>query len=257
MKPRNGLQKEDIMVATLNDKRVGDLNENLKNMLMKLYGVLDDNEIVKCRKMESFSKPDIIITYKGFSKYVSIKSGMAREVHEEQITTVISFLHRVGISKETIETLLLFQYGDGTTNGLGEKRMRWDDVYRTYEDRIEKANNELNKNKKILLDVMERCLFQGVDAKAPSADAIYHGDVISGVIVTKRQFQRYFLIKDWSHYNSFHIGPVVLRPHSRDVDKKIKNEHLRHRLQFNWPTLKADMLYINKYFSPYTRISVL
>ena len=257
MKPRYGLQKEDKMVNALNNKKIGDLNANLKKMMANLYGIIEDDEIVKCRKKEDFSKPDLVITYKGVSRYISMKSGTAKEIHEEQISTVISFLHRLGISKYTLNTLLLFQYGDDTTNGTGDHRMTWQEVYKKYDQRIKYANNELNRNKKVFLDIMERCMFQGVDVKAIPADALYHGDENSGVLVTKNQFLKYFQMKNWDLYNSFHIGPMILRPHSRDVNHDIQNEHLRHKLQFNWPTLKADMLYINEHFSSYIRVGVL
>ena len=247
-----GFVAENSMINALNDKRVKDLNENLKNMLKKLYGNLDDEEIVKCEKKLGYYKPDFVITYQEKKKYISMKTGNAVTVHEEQLSTFISFLHKIGYSKQSLNAIKLYQYGDGTTDGTGENRMNWRETYETYADNIKKANEEFNNNKIKIYRVMDRLLFQGVDVEAQPADAIYHGDVDKGVLVTRNSVERYFAFKSWNQYDALHIGPFFLKPHSRFVgvpDDRIKNEHLRHKMQFNWTNMKADMLYINKYFS--------
>ena len=119
-----GFVAENAMINALNNKRVKELNDNLKNMLERLYGCLDEDEIVKCEKMTGFYKPDFIVTYKEKRKYVSMKTGNAVTVHEEQLSTFISFLHKNGYSRQSLDTIKLYQYGDGTTDGTGEKRAR-------------------------------------------------------------------------------------------------------------------------------------
>ena len=247
-----GFVAENAMINALNNKRVKELNDNLKNMLERLYGCLDEDEIVKCEKMTGFYKPDFIVTYKEKRKYVSMKTGNAVTVHEEQLSTFISFLHKNGYSRQSLDTIKLYQYGDGTTDGTGEKRMNWRETYETYSHRIRKANEEFNNNKIKIYKVVDRLLFQGVDVSAEPADAIYHGDVDKGVLITKESTEKYFAFKSWNQYDALHIGPFFLKPHSRFVgvpDDRIKNEHLRHKIQINWANMKADMLYIDKYFS--------
>ena len=248
----NGFVAEESMIAALNNKKVKELNDNLKEMLEKLYGDLDENAIVACEKNKGYYKPDFVITYKNKKKYISMKTGNATTVHEEQLSTFISFLHKIDFSKQSLDTIRLYQYGDGTTDGTGEKRMVWREVYNKYSDRIKMANVEFNKDKLKVLKVMDRLLFQGVDVKAIPADAIYHGDVDKGTLVTKDSVERYFSFKSWNQYDALHIGPFFIKPHSRFAsvpDDRIENEHLRHKTQFNWTNIKSDMLYINKYFS--------
>ena len=247
-----GFAAEESMISALNNKKVKELNNNLRLMLRQLYGYLDENEIVKCEKSKGYYKPDFIITCNGIKKFISMKSGNAEAVHEEQISSVITFLHEIGFSKNSLETIKLYQYGDGTTDGTGDVRMGWREVFETYHDRIKMANEEFNNNKIKLFKVMDRFLFQGVDVQAIPADAIYHGDVEKGVIITKTMVEKYFVYKDWNKYDGLHIGPFFMKPHYRFAgvpNDKIKNEHLRHKIQFKWPNMKADMLFIDKYFS--------
>lgn len=246
-----GFIAEKQMIAALNGKKMIELNHNLKLFIKKLFGDIDDDTKIGCKKFEGFFKPDFVVTCDGVNKYISMKSGMADTVHEEQLSSVITFLHRIGISDETLETIRLFQYADGTIDGTGSHRMNWREAYETYDERIKKANIELNSSKKQLLKIMDRFLFQGVDNEAVFADAIYHGNIEDGVLVLRHQFERYFLFKSWKKYDSFHIGPIIIKPHSRFIgmdNKEIKNEHLRHRMQFRWPKLKEDMIYMNKYY---------
>ena len=259
LKSENGFVVENLLISALNNKKVKELNDNLKEMLEKLFGDIDEDEIVECEKFKGFFKPDIVITYQGNKKYVSVKSGNAVTVHEEQLSTFVSFLHKTGFSKEALDTVKLYQYGDGTTDGTGEKRMNWREVYEKYADKIKKANIEFNRDKMKVYKVMDRLLFQGVDVEAIQADAIYHGDVDNGVLVTKDSVDGYFAFKEWNQYDALHIGPFFLKPHSRFVgvpDDRIKNEHLRHKIQINWSNMKADMLYIDKYFSSKKKRSI-
>ena len=60
-----------------------------------------------------------------------------------------------GISIETQKTLLLYQYGDGTMDGTGTKRMNYHEVFDWLHTHIEKANEELNGKFDIILSTFE------------------------------------------------------------------------------------------------------
>jgi hypothetical protein len=53
-----------------------------------------------------------------------MKSGKAAIVHNEIISNFTSFLRSKGISERTIETIHLFHYGDGTTDGSSENERK-------------------------------------------------------------------------------------------------------------------------------------
>ena len=245
MPTNNGKLKELEIIAHLNGKRVGELSNNLKNLLTALYGVLDDNEIVKCELIEEFIKPDFIITYKGIQKYVSMKTGRAECVHEENIKSFILFLRSLGVSVRTQQTILLYHYGDGTLDGSNNERIEYNKLRLMLESRIEEANNELNSSKQFILEVIERCLITGTLEKAIPIDCVYFGDYRFGEVATTRQITTHIKRKSWDWMKNLHIGPIQLRPHARYYNKEIKSEKRRQKLECYWANLSSDISYIS------------
>ena len=251
MAPVNqGYLREDEMIEFLNNKKVANLSSNLRSLLVSLFGVVDPEEVIKCEYGVEFTKPDFVITYKGMKKYVSMKSGNATIVHSEQVETFIPFLRSIGISEETLKTILLHQYGDGTTKGTGKKRYNNREVYKWLELRIRMANDELNQMP-IIEKVINRAIFQGVLNDVPPADAIYHGDYESGYVATKQQIMVHLEKKDWSFFENLHCGPLLIRPHARYIDMEIRNPYQRNKLVLYWPKMKEDIKYISSAYNNY------
>ena len=253
MANHKGFMFEDEFVYRLNNRKVKELSDHFKYVLIELFGFLDDDEIVKCCKTQDFIKPDVIVTYKNFKMYVSLKMSNSQFLHGEKVETFIPFLKKIGVSNRTIVTILYFQYGDGTLDGTGKERMQYDVLRSVLDKRIKEANAELN-NPEIVLKVVMRVMFEGVNDEAENADAIYVGDGKIGFIATKRQVIKYLNKKDWSYYDSFHIGPVLIRPHARYINKEIVNPQYRHKIDCWWPNLMSDIRYISKRFCSYVPI---
>ena len=254
----NGILKEDEFVYYLNCQKASELSPNLKNMLVPLFGIVDGRKEISCEKTVNRIKPDIIIKHRGIEKAVSLKTGSSQVVHGEQIKPFVLFLRSLGVSNRTQQTFLLFLYGDGTMDGTGKERMRFQKIMYWLSDRIEEANKELNSNKDLILKFIDRVVFQGVDPEARSADAIYHGDVNSGVLVTKEQIMKHIMRKDWNKWDMLHIGPIIFAATNRYVGKEIKNEKKRSTIQCYWPHLMADLEFISRnyhyYSSPYNSV---
>ena len=246
-----GRRNEDEMVFFLNNRKVGELSNNLKEVVKELYGIVDPEVVLKCYLAEDFIKPDIVINYDGFEKGISIKCFNAALVHGEKLDTFIDYLIGLGVSDETINTILLHQFGDGTTDGTGEKRMTFAELAMWLDEPIKRANEELNQ-KQFLLPIMERLLFQGVNENARKADAIYVGNYENGLCTKRRQFIKYFERKDFDFLRALHIGPITFRPHARYIGTKIVDPESRFRIDFYWYSLIADMEYINKKYDSYT-----
>jgi hypothetical protein len=185
-----GVKNEDEFVYFLNEKKGSELSVNLKNMMERLFGIVDPDKTFYCQKTENYIKPDILITHDNKEVGVSLKYGRSQVVHEEQIKTFILYLRKEGISSRTQQTLLLFQYGDGTNDGTGERRYSSDQVRIMLANRIREANEELNKDKEFIKRFITRIIFDGVNPEAKKADAIYYGDVNYGVTVTRKQMNK-------------------------------------------------------------------
>ena len=117
MSPVNhGYRKEDEMKTFLNNKVVSTLSPNLREFVINLFGVVDPNKVVYCEDGVDFTKPDFVLSYLNKKRYVSMKSGRADICHTEMANTFIPFLRSIGVSEETLRTILLHHYGDGTVN---------------------------------------------------------------------------------------------------------------------------------------------
>ena len=250
MPMNDGTLKEQEIIFALNNKRVGSLSNNMRNMIRSLFGVLDDSEIIKCYKVDDSFKTDFVIEYDNRRRNVSMKSGRAVIVHNEILSNFIDYLKQFNISQRTLDTICLFQYGDGTTDGTGgDKREGYQKVVSGLGDRIREANDELNKDMNIILEVMNRCVFKGSNEENLEADCVYFGDVNYGIVATKNQFIKNTKRRGFDYYDHLHIGPLLLRPDARYVDKEISYERKRNRIVAYWPNLREDIEYMSRRFN--------
>ncbi len=240
--------KERELANALNEKKYKELDNNCKYIVKRIFNFVDDDEIIHAYKIEEFIKPDICIEYKKEKRYISMKSGKSNYIHEEYITNFVKYLKECHISEETINTILLFHYGDGTTDGTGEKRKSFEEIAYELKDKIKLANFELNKSRAFITSTLLHIMFVGNSENAIMADYIYHGDKEYGLIVSRNQIMKYLNTKDFSWLNNIHIGPILLRPKARYVDREIKNPQMRETISFYWPRIELDLKYIeNRY----------
>ena len=243
---------EDEFILQLNDKKVAELNDNLRYMLEDLFGVIDRKEIIKCKKADDWIKPDVLITYQDRTKGLSIKNGKADTFHTEQLKYFVPYLRSIGVSERSIKTLLLFQFGDGTTDGTGNYRMNQVQTYEKYKDRIKEFNEEMNENDEIVSALIDRFLFAGVNPEADKADAVFIGDAYNGVCVTKKQMMKFIKNFKYDFYNNPHVGPILLIPAGRNIMRNSLHEEKRLKIVAWWPKAENTFYSIARRYSNYT-----
>ena len=244
-----GFENEKLIAEALNKKLYSQINPNLQTMIKSMFGYRSLFTHIKCVQSKPLFKPDIEITYKGMTKYVSVKMGHANMVHGEDIKTFILFLRSIGVSKETQKTILLFHYGDGTMDGSGKKRLNQADTFQWLRTRIKEANDELNNNYEIIEKVMNRVMYQGIDPLAHAVDYIYFGTPEYGVTVSKKQITTYVKRKSWNYFDFLHIGPIFLKPHARYSKKHIVDEKRHNTVHCYWPNLSEDLDRISRRYT--------
>ena len=255
MPSNHGKLKEDEMLLALNNHKIKTLLPNLRYLLEELFGALDPEGVVTCTQPDLPIKPDLLITYNGETKGLSMKSGTSEYIHGEPVEKFVEFLKEIGISKETTDTILLNQFGDGTLDGSGKERMNLVELKYRLRVRIKEANTELNSNPETLMKIIDRLVFKGWNENEPQADAIYHGDIYEGVITSKIQVMKHIKNKYWDYYDNLHVGPIFLRPHARYIGTTIKSEFYRHKIDGFWTNLLADMKYIAQKYFTYTPLN--
>lgn len=227
-----------------NGKTVRSLNDFQKDFIFKLFGPVDEDEVIQSGQMSQMYKPDIFLKIGDKTKFVSIKSGRSDSMHFEGIKSLILYLRSKGVSNDTQKIILLFHYGDGTLDGTGHQRFELNKVLAKMGDKIAKANEELNRE-----DIIEECLyrfvFRGFRENEPCVDAIYYGDEKYGTFAKKDHIIRFVLRKRYEHINTLHIGPMTIQPYLRDVLKVSKHQEKREQIQVKWHYLLTDLQYVN------------
>lgn len=255
MPSNHGKLNEDEIMLALNNHKVMDLPPALHYLMRELFGALEVDETVVCTQPDLPIKPDLLITYKGITKGLSVKSGTSEFVHGEPVEKFVEFLKEIGISDKTIRTILLNQFGDGTIDGTGKERIPLFELKYQLATAIKEANTELNSDPEKLVKIIDRLVFQGWNNDAPMADAIYHGDIFNGVLATRTQVMKHIRNKDWDYYDNLHVGPIFLRPHARYIGVEVKHEFSRHKIDGFWTNLLADIKYISQKYFSYTPIN--
>ena len=250
MKPSEGFLVEDKFVEEINNKNVNDLNSNLKHLITFAFPLFNKNQNLKCAKMDSLIKPDICIYQGNKYNFVSIKSGFCEQLHMENVHSFVEFLEKNGIDKHTIETYLLYHYGDGTIDGSGKNRMSSVETKFTFNERIREMNEVFNKSKDFIKKFADRVIWQGVDEHANRAEILYHGDTDYGVFIARSQMRKHIENRTWFYMDKcVHIGPFVVRPKARYANGEIKNPENRQMVNVSYPRLIFDMQYIAKQYS--------
>ena len=98
----DGYQNENEFVMSLNRKKFSSLLPNFQDLLLNLYGNLDNDNVVYCRKDYEKKKFDIEIIVNGIIKRISIKKGINNSVHVEGISSFIHFLIDSNVSREAV-----------------------------------------------------------------------------------------------------------------------------------------------------------
>ena len=255
MPTNQGLLKENEVLVALNGNKIKNLNSNLRLLVKNLYGVIDEEKTLQCHKVDDCNKTDLVITYDDVDRCVSMKSGNATIVHNEILDNFCKYLKDQGISDKTIEIIRLYHYGDGTTDGTGQIRLSSEVLNVEMKDMIRKANAELNYDMTFIKRTINRLMFKGANEENIEADSLYFGDREYGIVITQNQVMKHLTRRGFDFYDSLHIGPLLIRPDSRYVDKPIADERKRHRMVAYWPNLQADVRYISKHYDyDYNRV---
>lgn len=249
MPSNKGLFNESQIVMAIANKKVKDIPQNLKYVLFKIFGPLEEEEIVHSEQVKGMIKPDIYIEYKGVKKYISIKCGRATEVHAEYIDKFVEFLREYGLSDESCTFIKEYCYADGTTNGTGEDVMDFLTLKTFFKKRSEEFNKEVMSKPYLIEKVILRCLFEGNRPDKEEADYIYFGTPQFGVLCSKKQILKHLTRRTWSFMGNPHIGPLQFRMHIRGKARYEENEYKRHTIDLWWANLQADLDYISERYN--------
>lgn len=238
MSLNTGFVNEKDLVKALNNKSYTDLNANLQHFCLDMFENKLDTTPLIVSKISSNSKPDIMITHKNTTKYISIKKGSGNSVHQEKIDVFVKYLESIGVSKSSINNLLLFHYGDDTTNDTGKIRYNARECEKRYSKEIEYLNRELN-SQKILFDILDRVLFTGNVDEGQTVDYIYHGDLKHGIWASRDEIYKYFLRNKFNS-KTVHFASLTYQVWGRNEKRTAVHPERRYVMQIKWSQILND-----------------
>lgn len=238
MSLNTGFANELDLIKAINNKPYTSLNANLQHFCIDLFENNIDTTPLIATKIKGNSKPDIMITNKNITKYVSIKKGGGNSVHQEKITVFIKYLQDIGVSKTSINNLLLFHYGDDTTNDTGKIRYTARECETRYKEEIKSLNLELN-SQKILFDILDRVLFTGNVENSQTVDFIYHGDLKKGLWASRDEIYKYFLRNTFKS-KTVHFASLTYQVWGRNEKRTAVHPERRYIMQVKWSQILND-----------------
>lgn len=237
-----GYLNENKIIFELNKKTFNELTEHWKEIIIKIFGSIRDDDMIKCRLIGRECKTDIEVTINGTKRNISIKSGDGVSVHYEHIESFIEFLKLINISHKSLNFLKKFQYGIIDEKNLENRLISTKDLKIYYNDEINDLNEELN-NINIIEKIIYRCIIKGRSPYHQEIDFLYYGTEKTGYILSKEELLKY-LPRVSTNTKSIHAGPLTFQAANRNVSKESFNSYKKDYIQIKWRTIERDILSI-------------
>lgn len=250
MGPRSGVQNEYSLCEAIDGETISSIKEpHLREFIKEIFDyTLKSSEPISCEIAKGQiieidgiprnvnAKQDLVITAANKHRLISVKKGKNNSVHQEPITVFIDFLKDLGATTEIVESLLLFQWADGTLDNTGKNRLKYREVIDTYVKEMKDAHNFLNTHKEIII---ERALSKGAyDNLDSQVDYIYHGTRESGVWCSL-DYAIKINSKPENSGNAISIGFLKYQNQNRNTTLNPSKEKARAAIQFKWSNMEA------------------
>lgn len=236
----NGFRNEDKIRLELNNKKLSQINNNLKNVVLAVYGNVVPDTIILCHKWGGVEKADLALEVNGVTKYISVKSGSGNSVHQEGVEDFIKFLaQNYGDNQDVFDAIRHFIWGDGTLDGRGERqnRIRCSVYVKIYPRNIQLIKSYFYAIKPRLI---ERFVVSGAKSTF-RPDYIYYGDYDSGIIIDSDTALRYLSDDLNESASSIPVGKLCFQAWNRALGAETRSESKRGVIQLKWPSLKEDL----------------
>lgn len=236
----SGYRNEYEFVEYFNGKKIYELDPISLDLFNKLYDQISVNSLIHCKINLNKQKSDIIITVCGIKKFISIKKGVKNSVHAEPISTFIDFLKECGMNYELVKKVLLYQYGDGTMNGKGKKRLSSQEYFVEHKKDIEDINIFFN-TENFIKKAVNRFVLYGNNSNYP-IDAIIYGVANDFIWITREEIINIHLKHKFVSKTGLSIGGLFYQPMNRCLNYNTKYEKERHCIQLKWYHLADDII---------------
>lgn len=227
----NGYNNEYNFVLEFNNKKVGELNPILQELIYTIFYDVNENDVIKSWRNHLDQKTDIFLKIGNAIKGISIKMGSRNSVHVESIWEFKRFLETHKIPNNIICEYLKFHYADGTLNNTGSKRVSTEEYKKSNQTRIDKINKYFN-TPEIISDAIDRFVLTGNNSDYP-IDAIILGTPDNFLWLARNDIVDFLMNKN-KYCSSPHFSELVCQPMARCLNYNEKYEKFRKYVQIKW-----------------------
>ena len=233
----SGFKNENDLFLSLNNKKIEDLDSNLKSLILFIHKS-KPNSIINCFKIGGEFKTDLTVRVDGKTYNLSIKKGTGNSVHQEKVDDFIEYLGKnFEPNNNVFENIKHFIWADGTITGKGEikNRLSAGQYSKIFPDKINSIQRYFDKHKDNLI---RRFVIDGVSSKH-TVDFLYYGSSEIGKCVSSNDILS-FLNKSNSK-GAISVGKLTFQAWNRNIKGGVKSEHKRGQIQLKWGSLKEDI----------------
>ena len=188
----------------VNNKMISELTFNHRKIIKSIFPKIKNNDLIECC-CKNGGKVDLIFKVNNEIYNISILND--RFNIRIRINDFIRFLKSIGISNESVLSLLEYHYAYDTMGFYGE------DLYSFFEEEIRCVDEEF-KNKEKLYRLIEYLFVKENSGK--EVHYFYYGDCRSGVIISRESFVKVLLeYKDNYTHKYMKVGLFNFQPISR------------------------------------------
>lgn len=245
MYKNDGFINEIKIKNELNNVRVKKLNPMYRDFIEELYGIVDDNTLIRCCISKEKMKYDLVIDINNIKKYISVKMGTRNSIHVEGISSFIHFLIENKVDRNTVIEFLKYHYADGTTNGTGKNRLSVQEYKKINQDKIDMINKIFNRED-LIIKFVNRFILVG-NIGDVSIDALLYGTHDDILWIKKDDIMKLMLKNKDIYQTGVHISMMSIQPLDRCLNYNPKYESRRFCIQAKWYNIFDDII-IYKYF---------
>ena len=238
----NGFTNETDLRDYLNNRKISDLNDNLKRFILEIFSLnTNADTLITCEKVGGRNKGDIVISINSVQKTISLKMGSGNSVHQEPVEPFISFLkNEFDLDDETSDCIRLFIWGDKTLNGtgLGPDRLTAREFKNENPEIVERIQKYFDKHKRELIN---RFAVEGVNCQS-KIDYIYHGNIERGHWISSEKLIEWALDEQNVSHGAISVGALTFQAWNRNINGGFVSEKKRGVIQLKWGSLEDDLI---------------
>lgn len=233
-----GYQNEFYFVLEFNNKKVGEVNPLLREIIDDLFINISENSLIKSwRNHNRYEKADIFIKINSTVKAISIKMGSSNSIHVESIETFKKFLKDLGVNKKIIDYYEKFHYGIDKENK--NKILSGSQYKEKYQDEIDEINCSFTKIN--IEKVIDRFILNG-RFKHHQVDGIIYGTSNDFFWINKHNIKEIVKNSIQNQSNGVHIGCLFIQPLNRCLNENTTYKKYRDFIQIKWYSLFDDII---------------